>query len=346
MSRLELVGHTNEHMLNNAAVSATGRVFTSFPRWLGRPTPGVGEVGPDGVIVPYPGNAWNGTDPSSSPDTRFVAIHSIHIDRLDRLWVIDEGKPFFSHPGDIDARPKLVRFDLKTNNPDRVYILDERGAPPGANLAHLRANDRYAFVTDPHLGAIIVIELETGRARRVLEGHPFTAADPSIIPMVDGKPLLAHGKVLVVQVDLLELSSDDRYLYFSALFGPTLYRVPLNVLTNATLTDEEIADHVEKIAKIPPVSGIMEGPDGSLYLAALADRSVLRLRPGSSIPERFIQDETLESPNEGSIGKDNYLYVPASQANLLPAFHNGELRLSPPYCIYRIALPDDAAGVV
>lgn len=339
MSHLELVGYSNEHMLNNAAVSATGRIFTSFPRWLGQPTPGVGEVGPDGIIRPYPGNEWNDADPSASPATRFVCIHSIHIDRFDRLWIIDEGKPFFDDVNSVDCRPKLVCFDLESNAPAHVYVLDESAAPPGAKLGHLRANQRHAFVTDPHLGALIVLDLQTGCARRVLDGHPLTAADPTIVPMVDGKPLLAHGKPLVVHVDLLELSADGRHLYFSALFGPTLYRVPVDVVTDEALGDDAISIHVEKVAEIPPVSGIMEGPDGSLYLSALADRSVLRLRPGSHLPECFVRDDTLDSPNEGSIGPDHFLYVPASQANLLPAFHDGESKLRPPYCIYRVRLP-------
>ncbi|TWC76370.1 major royal jelly protein [Rhizobium sp. SJZ105] len=339
MSRLELVGSTDQYMLNNAAVSAAGRVFTSFPRWLGQPTPGVGEVAPDGSIQPYPGDLWNSLNPAqSAPEDRFECVHSIHIDRLDRLWVVDEGKSFFDTSNQSGSRPKLVCFDLQENRAQRVYVLNEIAAPEGTQLGHLRANETHAFITDAHLGAIIVLDLHTGHARRVLDGHALTAADPTIVPIVDGKPLLARGKPLVVQVDLVELSRVHGFLYFSALFGPTLYRVPVEVITDAKLSDDEIAEQVEKVARIPPVSGIMEGHDGLLYLSSLTDRSILRLRPDSATPELFLREDILDSPNEGSISVDNYLYVPASQANLLPAFHDGQSRLSPPYCIYRTLL--------
>ena len=73
-------------MLNGAAVSPTGRVFSSFPRWTPEPSPSVAEAMPDGSFRPYPGNHWNEWAPGKSPEEGIVNAHSVHADRHNHLW--------------------------------------------------------------------------------------------------------------------------------------------------------------------------------------------------------------------------------------------------------------------
>ena len=64
-----------------------------------------------------------------------------------------------------------------------------------AILSHLRIDERFVYVTDSGFGAIVVIDRESGRGHRVLEGEACSRADPTITPVVHGKPLVhADGK--------------------------------------------------------------------------------------------------------------------------------------------------------
>ena len=103
----------SDAMLNGAAVSPEGRVFSSFPRWTETLTPGVAEAMPDGTFKPFPGGAWNDWRPGASTQDRFVAVHSVHADRDNNLWVIDDSAPH--HQTLEGARPKIVKIDLKRN---------------------------------------------------------------------------------------------------------------------------------------------------------------------------------------------------------------------------------------
>ena len=84
---IELVAELPGVLLNGVAVSPTGRIFISLPRWAGVPTPGVIELLPDGSYRPFPGGDWNAWAPGRPAHAAFVSIHSINADRDGNLWV-------------------------------------------------------------------------------------------------------------------------------------------------------------------------------------------------------------------------------------------------------------------
>ncbi|HVQ62517.1 MAG TPA: hypothetical protein VMS53_10565 [Burkholderiales bacterium] len=66
------VAASPEFMLNGVAVSPSGRVFASFPRWTALDAPSVMEATPEGGFKIYPGGGWNAWRPgASSGDRRF-----------------------------------------------------------------------------------------------------------------------------------------------------------------------------------------------------------------------------------------------------------------------------------
>src|SRR5207249_11055767 len=79
------------------------------------------------------------------------------------------------------------------------------------------------------------------------------------------------GKVPVVHLSHLELSPDGTWMYFTPLFGPTLWRVETGYLQNPRLTSDAIAAHVEAVVPIPPVTGISADAAGTLYFSALTE---------------------------------------------------------------------------
>src|SRR5262249_40030840 len=139
----------------------------------------------------------------------------------------------------VPGAAKLVSIDLATDRVSRVYPLGADLLPEGTMIGHMRVDERFAFVTEAHHGSILVVDLESGRARKVLEGARSTRADPSIVPIIEGREMRrATGEVPQLHVDLLELSADGTWLYFMPLFGPVLRRIETRLLADETLPDE------------------------------------------------------------------------------------------------------------
>ena len=323
---LMAVASSGNVMITNAAVSPRGRLFGNFPRWTNVPTPSVGEATPDGRFTPFPGGAWNGWRPGLPPHDRFVCTHGLHADRDNNLWVIDDASPH--HGTMVEGGAKLVQIDLATNRVSRVYALGPDLAPPGAVLSHMRVDRHFLYVTDSGFGVVVVIDRNTGRGHRVLQGEPCSRADRSITPIIHGKPM-AHpdGQVPVIHLSHLEMSPDGSLMYFTPLFGPTLWRVETKYLQDPRLASEAAA-HVEAVVAIPPVTGITADAAGTLYFSALTEDGVLKLGPDRKL-QTVIRDERISGPNEGSIGPDGFYYFPNSQAP----------RVNRPYEVFRIELP-------
>jgi hypothetical protein len=330
----------SEHaILNGVAVSPEGRIFSSFPRWMDAPTPSLAEAMPDGSFQAFPGDRWNDWYPGLPVAEHFVNVHSICADAENYLWAVDDAAPH--HLPHLHGGPKLVKFDLRSNKLVRVYPMLERVAPPGAVLGHMRVLGKFAFITESHYGAIIILDQETGATRRVLSTDPKTRADPSIIPVIDGKEFRrANGKVQVVNVNLLELSNDGAWLYFTCLFGPVLRRIATRYLLDASLTDAQLSPHIEDVVRIPPCAGFTIDRKGRLYFSSFTENAMLVMGEDRKL-RTLVADPRISFPNEPDIGPDGHLYFPASQIHRLPDFHaDGRSRVRSPWEVLKIKLAD------
>jgi len=330
----------SEHaILNGVAVSPQGRVFSSFPRWMEAPTPSLAEAMPDGGFKTFPGNDWNEWREGLPPQDHFVNVHSICADAENFLWAVDDAAPH--HQPYLKGGPKLVKFDLRTDKLVRVYPMDESVAPPGAVLGHMRVLGRHAFITESHYGAIIVLDQETGATRRLLSRDPKTRADPSIVPVIDGKEFRrANGKVQIVNVNLLELSNDGRWLYFTCLFGPVLRRIETKHLLDPSLSDDDLSPLIEDVVRIPPCAGFTIDKKGRLYFSSFTQNAMLVMGDDRAL-KIFAADPRISFPNEPDIGPDDCLYFPASQIHRLPGFQaDGKSQVKPPWEVLKVKIAD------
>lgn len=327
---------SSQTIINGVAVTSGGRMFCSLPRWSVEQEASVAEVRPDGSLRPYPDPRWNAWNPSLPPEDRYVMAHSVYVDDTDHLWVVDDGSPFFEPY--LPGAPKLVRIDTRDDRVVQVYPLGPELLPERALLGHLRRHGDHVFVTESHGRAIIVLDLRSGVARRVLGTHPSTAADPGIIPVIDGREFrkASTGKPQVIHVNLLEVSHDRRWLYYCPLFGPALSRVEIDRLIDPDATEEDIARSVEHVCAIPPLAGITRKPGGGFYLCSITENAILHLTEAHEL-QRIVTDDRISFPNEPSVGPDGALYFPSSQVHRLPLFHtDGESRVQMPFQIYRV----------
>ena len=321
--------------VTGVAVSKTGRIFVNFPRWVDEPTPSVAEVAADGSLVPYPDAAWNGWQQDAAEvGKRFVCVQSVFVDDTDTLWILDPAAPGFQGP--LRGGAKLLRVNLGTDTVERVYAFDEQAAPPGSYLNDVRIAHGHAFMTDSGQGAIVVLDLATGTARRLLDRFPATQAETGVDVTIGGKPWLADGQTPRIHSDGIAIDPKREYLSFQALTGRTLHRVPIAALLDHGLSPAALGAKVERVATTQPSDGIEFDSDGNLYMTALEESAITVLRADGTRAVVAHSPE-YEWPDSIAITPGGELYFTTSQIQHMPAFNGGTDLRQPPYRVYRIS---------
>jgi sugar lactone lactonase YvrE len=322
-SRLQPVA-TFDHQVTGVTVAPDGRIFVNFPRWTEDTPISVGEVMPDGSTKPYPNeewNAWRNAKMSEiSPNDHFVCVQSVVADRRGSLWVVDPAAPGAEKT--VKGGPKVVEIDLKSNNVKRTFAIGPDVAGPASYLNDIRIapDGRFAYLTDSGSpGGLVVLDIESGQAWRVLSGDPSTQFDPSVTVMTDGQPLRRpDGRQPLFNADSLALSKDGNTLYWQALTGKTLYRI-----ATVGIQDAAAAAHArpETVATTEPADGLWMGENDEIYLSSLASNAVKVVNPGDGSVRQVLTDSRLRWPDTFSQGPDGAIYVTASHIQDSPWFH-------------------------
>ena len=330
---LQSVASFPTRQVTGVAVSRTGRIFVNFPAWSDDHTLSVAEI-VNGKAQPYPNEAWN--QPGAS-DKHFVCVQSVDVDESDSLWILDPASPKMA--GTVKDGPKLVKVDLVKNEVVQTIAFNAKVAPPKSYLNDVRVDTKTqtAFLTDSGLGAIVVVDLTTGKARRVLENDPSTEAEKDFKLQVNGRELLGeNGQPPRIHSDGLALDPLNGYLYYHALTGKTLYRVRTTDLKNLSLTKDKLSAKVETVMETPPPDGMSMGPDGRLYLTDVEHGAiqVLDLKNNKLAP--VMTDGRLSWPDSLAWGPDGSLFVTTSQIQNMPRFNGGKDMRTVPYQVYKV----------
>jgi sugar lactone lactonase YvrE len=319
-------------MIWNAVAVDGQRIFVSGPRWAGAKGPAVALINASGVLTPYPDSDWNSWKPGADASKAFVNVNALHRDAHGNLWVIDTGAPAFG--GDpLPGGAKAVRIDLKTNRVERVYPLGPTIAKPGSYVDDIRFNGNHAYLTDAGRPGLIVLDLKSGDARRVLDGAASVTAPPDRPIVVDGQIVRApDGSPLKVNSDPLETSPDGRYLYFGSLHGPWS-RIETRLLDDVSIPVSELVARVEPWADLPPVGGTAMASDGTLFFSDLANNAVKKRAPDGTITT-LIQDPQLHWVDAPFLD-GSFIWLPAAQLDRLPLFNGGVSKVQWPIRLYR-----------
>ncbi|MHC2018074.1 SMP-30/gluconolactonase/LRE family protein [Methylobacterium sp. CM6247] len=348
-----------EHQVTGVTVTKDGRVFVNFPRWTEDSAVSVAEV-KDGRITPFPDAEWNAwrnarKDEVSAGD-HWVCVQSVVASPDGNLWVLDPAAPAMAAL--VKNGPKLVEIDLKTNKPARIIAFDEAVAPQGSYLNDVRfsPDGKTAYITDSGAsGALVVVDLASGKARRLLDGDQTTQPDKSVTVTYEGKPLRRpDGRGVEFAADGIALSPDGGTLYWQAIKGRTLYSLPTSALTGwltsslvpEALSDRSLSAKVETVGDNGPADGlIISRKDRRMYVTSPQDDSikVRDLSAKGSALTTLIQDKRLRWPDTFAEGPDGTLYVTTSRIQD-SAFYKADAPAALPTDLWSIKPTSDAAG--
>jgi sugar lactone lactonase YvrE len=307
---------TFDHEVTGVAVSKDGRVFVNFPRWTDDAPVSVAEVTSDGRIVPFPDanwNAWrNAKQDEITPQDHWVCVQSVVADGRGHLWVVDAAAPALEQI--VKGGPKLVQIELASNKVVRTIPFDERVAPQGTYLNDIRfsPDGKWGYLTDSGRGAILVVDLEKGEIRRVLDGVSSTQAEKGVVVHVDGHPLRRpDGKAPTFASDGIALSPDGKTLYWQSISSHTLYSIPTEALRNPNLQTPELEKEIRKAGTTVVADGLWMSSKGQFFVTSPEDNSV-KLRDAESRLVTATEDSRLRWPDSMAEGPDGEIYVTAS----------------------------------
>ncbi len=314
-------------------------MFVEFPRAAGNPGPSLASLGADGSLLPYPGGGWNAWSPGgkADPAQSFVGLNAVHLAPDNSLWVVDTGVP---GPGRqaLPGGTKLVRIDLARNAVSRIYPLPAVVLRPRSMIDNIRFNGAHAYITDAGAPGLIVLDLDSGAARRLLDGDASTTARRPIV--VDGAILRGpDNKPVMIHADQLEVSPDGTFLYYQPLPGP-MWRIPTRLLDDAKASPAAVSGGVEFWYDTPALGGTAIAPDGTLYLDDVENNSVLSLTPGRVLTT-LVRDPRLHWPDAPFL-HDGLLTIPVPQLDRSAAFHHGKSEIRFPVEMFELRVPASA----
>ncbi|WP_051360010.1 SMP-30/gluconolactonase/LRE family protein [Adhaeribacter aquaticus] len=294
--------------ITGVTISQNGRLFANFPRWHDNLPFSVVEVFSSGEYKPYPDESWN-TWNGHPEENKFTCVQSV-IAHKNSLFVLDPASPKMKG---VIGNAMLYEFDLATNILLNKWIFDKTVAPEKSYLNDLRIDQEAGkiYITESGLGAILVLDMNTGKIRRLLENH-FSTKSEAIWLTVEGQHWVKGGEKPHIHADGIALSNDQQYLYYHALTGYGLYRIPTEALNNESLDKEALAEYIESLGNTPAPDGMVFDQQGNLYLGDLERNAIMYRTPEGEL-KTLVQDTAIKWPDTFTIDSQNQFYFTTSR---------------------------------
>ena len=309
--------------IGNVAVSDAGRLFfTVHPE--SRPKGNKLLEYVNGAAVPYP--------TIQQQLELFDTVLGVAIDQHDRLWTIDHGNHGM-------RRARLLAFDLNTGEVIHDHRLPPDISPIGSFLQDLQvsADGRTVVIADASFWrkspAIIVYDIETATARRVLESHPTVSAENYVISNGDSE-MSFFGGLVSLRGGIDGIALGPEWLYFAALSGSELYRVRLRDLRDENLPESQLAKRVENYSVKPLSDGLSIDIEGNVYVTDVEHHAIFIVGADRD-PQTLLQSSDIRWPDALSFGPGGWLYIADSALSDVVLRPQDHIRSQSPYKIFR-----------
>ncbi|MHB8268890.1 L-dopachrome tautomerase-related protein [Bradyrhizobium sp.] len=335
--RAEIFARLPQSVGNIAMTPDNQLIFSHHPFFS--PDVRVAKLTSPTTFQPFPNADWN--TPKKGTDQYLDNVLGLRSDENGIVWIIDMGFR-------TKITPKLVGWNTRTDRLERIYYLPEpatRASSQPQDIVIDQKNRKF-YIADEDIGpggdgthaAIIVVDMDSGRTRRVLDGDKSTV--PENLPItVDGSDLTVPGKdgkptIIKVGCDGITMDVRAEWVYFAPLTGRSVYRIRVADLNDEKLSSTELSAKVERYSDKPNNGGLSIDYAGNLYLTAVESKSIGVV--GADRKYRtFLTEPEMVWPDGITAGPDGYMYVSASQISAAAMFHGGKAENKEPYLIYR-----------
>ncbi len=332
------VAHFQDYQVTGVAVSKTGQLYANFPRWSNDYKYAVAEVGNDSNLTPFPDDQWNSwKDKDPDVANKWVCVQSIVVDDTGALWVLDTGNPGMN--GTLPGAPKLVKFDLATKKVTQTIPFGADICPAKSYLNDVRFDTtrQVAYLTESGVGSIIVVDLKSGKTRRLLVEDKSTLVDKNVDLTINGKEVMtAEKQKPKFNADGIALSPDNEYLYYQAILSGKLYRIPTSKLLDENLSKGDLSKAVETVGDSFPVDGLWMSKDGYLYLSDLRTGAIQRRLVPTGKTEMVAADPRIQWPDSFAQGPEGAIYFSCSHIHHAPQYNGGKSARTEPYTIFKV----------
>lgn len=276
---------TNDSIVpGNIAFSSNGRIFISANP-LSNPYTKVYEITPSGVIGAYPNDEYVTGD-----DSIIEEIIALRVDSDDNLWLLDMAKAqFIVWDTKGDSLLDVIQIPdevIRDNSYLQDFVLDEK------HRRAIIADMTMATFEDNLAPAFIVVDLESGEASRIAEGHLSMMPD-----LVDGAAL-----------NPIAIDPQYNWVYYGSLGGKKIYRIPAANFGDETLLLSSIEEYGNKSYS----DGILVDDIGNVYVTNIEDNA-LSVSNGTGFQNIALLPEGQTWPDGLFLGNDGYLYATVSQ---------------------------------
>ena len=284
----------------------------------------------DGEGVPFP---------SADMQAEFHGAMGVVADRQNRLWIIK--------PGALEGKKtRLMAVDRTSGG----LVVDHTFAKGEAGFAQdmrISPDGRTVFLADTGLfkftkPALIVFDVESRRARTVLEAHPSVSPQNWVMRKTDGRDYrLAFGLLtFVVGVDGIALTEEGDWLYYATMSHDSVYRVPTAALLDEALSDDQIAEQIEFVGNKPMSDGIELLPDNTVVLTDVENGGLAALSPDGALTT-LTKDSRVDWADSVTVAPDGAVWFTDSRlTDLIDQFANladkQTMLERGPYAIYRV----------
>ncbi len=333
---LEVVTHFEEYRGGGITITPQGRIIVSMHP-LDGPAVSVVEVMANGSKRPFPTQDW--ADAPDIGDVGLSAVIGVHSDSKGVVWILDMGSE--SSPAKLVAWDSVANTLLQTividpsvlqaNSFLQDFVIDEtRGKIIIADMTF----GNFAGATKP---AFIVLDIESGKAKRVLESTQVLMPEDRDI-VIEASLLAsktAEGQTTKLRFGLnpITMGENNEWVYFGAFTGTKIYRIPVSDLISDK-SDSYKATKVEVFGPKNPSDGIAYASGVGVIVSDLENNGVGLTTKGQY--QLLVQDKRLSWPDSFALS-NGYVYVTQDQLHQHPAFSQGLGNAKAPYTLYRFS---------
>jgi sugar lactone lactonase YvrE len=326
----------------NVTATASGRIIMSQHQFY-QPQYSVVEYKGQ-TLVPFPNREWSATD--STAEVKLDSVLGIRSDPNGIVWMLDNGMR-----GGVT--PKLVGWNTKIDKLQRLIYLPTPAAPKDAfvNDFALDTAHNHAFISDPAGGSnagLIVVNLYTGAARRVLEGH-VSVLPENVDLVIDKAPIQVKtpaGDLIRPHIGVNPITEDlnNEWVYYGPMHGLSLYRIKASDLIDETLTAQQLAGRVQRYSDKPISDGISIDKNNNIYLGDLANNAIGVISTDRRY-RQLAQCPRLSWVDSFSFGPEGRLYAVVNRLHRSAPLNGGDAQSKPPYYLLQVkALAEGLPG--